>query len=182
YRPLILENVALIRFLLKPLEHRVDGVDEVKNGGVRAGHWRFVLELELAGGSRKNIRLPQFQSLKLAGGVFELLVLHQLADQFPARIFAFLLTFEFRALLDRKQFTALDEHERRRHDEEFAGDLQVQQSHRLDILDELRGQSRQIHLVNIDLLLLDQVQEQVERAFENFEFYLILSHRNGPPS
>ena len=52
----------------------------------------------------------------------------KLADEFPARIFALLLAFDLHLLVSGKQLTAFDVHQGRGHDEEFAGDFQVEQA------------------------------------------------------
>ena len=54
--------------------------------------------------------------------------------------------------------------------------FKVQQAHGLDIIKKLRGQLCQVHLVNIDFLLLNQVEEQIEGAFENLKFYVVFGH------
>jgi hypothetical protein len=37
------------------------------------------------------------------------------------------------------------------------------------VRDELRGELGEVDLVNVHLLLFDEIKEQVERAFKNFE-------------
>ena len=58
----------------------------------------------------------------------------------------------------------------------IAGDFQVEQPHGLDVIDELGGQPGEVDLVNINLLLSYQIKEQIERAFEDLEFYRIIGH------
>ena len=83
-------------------------------------------------------------------------------------------------LVHRQQFAALDVHERRGHHEEFAGDLQVELPHQVDVFDELGGQLGEVDLVNVHLLLLDQIKKQIERAFKDLEFDFIFRHARQP--
>jgi hypothetical protein len=40
----------------------------------------------------------------------------------------------------------------------------------------LRGELREIDFVNIDLFFFDEVQKEIERAFEDFKFYFVFGH------
>ena len=91
------------------------------------------------------------------GGVLEFFVFDELTDQFPARVFAFLLAFHLHLLVHGQQFAALDIHERRGHDEEFAGDLQIELAHEVDVFDELRGEPREVDLINVHLIKKEEV-------------------------
>jgi hypothetical protein len=128
--------------------------------------------------ARGERRSPE--GFELRRRIFEFLVLDQLPDQLPARVLPVVLVLGLRLLVHRQQLAALDIHERGGHDQELAGHLEVQQPHGLDVLDKLARQARQVDLVNVHLLLLDQVKEQVERAFKDLEFYFILTHGPRP--
>ena len=69
--------------------------------------------------------LPFFQHLQLGRCVLELLVRHQLPDQFPARILPVVLLFRLHLLVHRQQLPALDVHQRGRHHQKFTRHLQV---------------------------------------------------------
>src|SRR5205814_656525 len=75
-----------------------------------------------------------------------------------------------------QQFAALDVHECRGHHEKLAGDFEVELAHDLDVFDELRGERGEVDLVNVHLLLLDQIKQQVEWTFEDFEFDFVFGH------
>ena len=90
----------------------------------------FGLKLQFDRQARENVFLLDFELLQLRGGIFEFFVFDELTDQFPTRILPFLFALDLHLLLHGQQFAALDIHQRRGHDEEFAGDLQVQQAHR----------------------------------------------------
>jgi Glycosyl transferase family 2 len=67
-------------------------------------------------------------------------------------------------------------HEGGGHYEEFAGDLEIQQPHGIDIGDELASEGRQIDFIDIDLFLFNKVEQQVEGTFEDFEFDFVICH------
>ena len=116
----------------------------------------------------------------LGGGILEFLVFNQLADEFPARILAFLFAFDLRLLIGGQQFAAFDVHERRGHDEEFAGDFKVEFTHEVNVFDELRGQPGEVDRVNVHFLLFDEVKEQIQRAFKNLELNFVFRHARQP--
>src|SRR5437773_10461432 len=109
-------------------------------------------------------------------GFLELFVFDQLPDQFPARI-VLLRFFLGWLLIDRKQAAALDVKKVRRHDDEFAGHVDVQFLERLQILEVLPGDALDGDVVDVELVALDQIKQEVERALENLEFdFVIGSH------
>ena len=112
------------------------------------------------------LRRPQLLALvQQLGRRLELLVLEQPADERVARIF--LLAFDAgRRLRPRQQHLRLDVNQRRRHHEELAGDVEVQLLHQLDGVEILLRDERDRNVVDVDLVLLDQVEQQVERALE----------------
>ena len=118
-------------------------------------------------------------NLQLRSGVFEFFVFDELADEFPARIFAFLLVFDLHLLIDGQKFAALDVHERGGHHEEFAGDVEIEHAHDFDVFDELGGELGEVDFVNIDFFLPDEVEKQIERAFEDFKFDFVFGHFFG---
>ena len=106
-------------------------------------------------------------------------VFDELADEFPARVFALVLALHGHLLIHGQQLAALDVHERRGHDEKLAGEVEVEHPHDLDVFDELRGELREVDLVDVHLLLLDEVEEEVERAFKDLELDFVIGH--APP-
>src|ERR1039458_394178 len=109
-RPFVFEDVPPVFRSAEPLEDDVDGVDQVEDGGFRA---RGLLrrKFQFAGCARENVFLPGFEDLELRRGILEFLVFDQLADQFPARVFALIFAFHLRLLLNGQQFAALDIHQ-----------------------------------------------------------------------
>src|SRR5580698_7614841 len=155
--PFVLEDVALF----EALQHAVDGVKQVENGNVRFRRGRGGFKFQFSRQARKNIFLLGFTNLQLRGGVLEFFIFDELADQFPARVFAFVLAFDDDLLIHWQEFAALDIHERRGHHEKFAGDLKIEFAHEVNVRDELRGELGEIDFVNIHFLLLDEIKQQV---------------------
>jgi hypothetical protein len=56
--------------------------------------------------------------------------------------------------------------ERRRHDEVFARHVDVQLLHQRDVFDVFRGNERDRDVAHVELVLLDQVEQEVERPLE----------------
>jgi len=79
-------------------------------------------------------------------------------------------------LIHGQQLAALDIHERRGHHEELAGDLEIELAHHLDVFDELRGELGEIDRIDVHLLLLDEIEEQIQRAFKDLEFDFVFGH------
>jgi hypothetical protein len=59
--------------------------------------------------------------------------------------------------------------QRRRHDEELAGDVEIQLLHQLDRLEILRGDQRDRDVVDADFVLPDEMKEQIERSLKLIE-------------
>ena len=77
--------------------------------------------------------------------------------------------FLFRAAFDRQKHAALDVHQRRGHDEEVTGELEVIFFLGTQDLEVLLRDLLDRDIVDIDLVLADQEQEQVQRTFEDVE-------------
>ena len=120
------------------------------------------------------------QCLQLVGGVLKFFVLHQFADEFPARILTFLLLLGLHLLLHGQQLLALDVHERAGHHEEFAGDLNVEFAHEIDVLNKFARNLGEVHLVDVHFLLLHQVKQEIHRPLKHLEFDFIFRHVRAP--
>ncbi len=115
--------------------------------------------------------------MQLRGGFLELFVFDQLPDQFPARIVLFRLLLG-RLLIDRKQAAALDVKKVGRHDDEFAGHVDVQLLESLEVFEVLPGDALDRDVVDVELVALDQIKQEIEWALENLELDLVIgSHR-----
>jgi hypothetical protein len=101
---------------------------------------------------------------QLRGGL-ELLVLEEAPHERIARIF-FVHWIAGGGFRPRQQELALDVDERRRHHQELAGDVQVELLHQVEIFEVLLGDDRNLDVVDVHLVLLDQMNQQIERTFE----------------
>ncbi len=95
-----------------------------------------------------------------------LLVLEQAAHQLGARVFGFLALGR---LLGRQQHARLDLDQHRRHQQVLGGELEVGLAHFVDVAQVLPRQPRHRDVEDVEVLLADQVEQQVERAFEGLE-------------
>jgi len=129
--------------------------------------------IEYCGIIGENIFLLARAIVQLCGCVLELLVFDQLPDQFPARVVLFRF-IGWRLLIEREQTAAFNVKEVRSHDDEFAGHVDVQFFERIEIFEVLPGNVLDRDVVNADLVALDQIQQQIERALENFELDLVV--------
>ena len=105
------------------------------------------------------------------GRDLELLVLEQAPYQQVARIFL-VPRVAGRGFGPRQQHLALDVNQRRRHDEELAGEVEVQLLQQVQVLEVLLRDDRDLDVIHVHLVLLDQMDEQVERAFERLQLDL----------
>lgn len=106
------------------------------------------------------------QALKVLGRLLELLVLDELPYQLRPGVLD--LGLILRAPLRRgKQQAALDVHQLGSHEDELPGDLEVEHLHQVQVSEILVGDLDDRDVPDIHLLLPDQVQEQVQRSFED---------------
>ena len=89
-------------------------------------------------------------------------------DERVARIF-FLALYAGRCFRPWQQHLRLDVDERRRHHQELARDVEVELLHQLNRLEVLRRDQRNRNVVDVDLVLLDQMKEEVNRTLEVLE-------------
>ena len=100
----------------------------------------------------------------------------------------FLLDIFFgRLFRPRQEGAALDVHEVRGHHDELRGEIDVENLEGLDVCEVLLGNPFDRDVLDIDFVLLDEVEEEIEGAFEDFELDLVVgsfhapSHRGGRP-
>jgi hypothetical protein len=60
----------------------------------------------------------------------------------------------------------LDVNQRGGHHEELPDDVEVQLLHQIQVIEVLLRDERDRNVVDVDLVLLDEVQQQIERTFE----------------
>src|ERR1035437_3199697 len=91
-------------------------------------------------------------------------MLQQPVDQFVPRIFLFLRR---RIRIARQEHFRLDVNQHRGHINKFGRHVHIEFANFLDVGQILRRDARDGNVINVDILLADQVQQQVERAFVN---------------
>src|SRR5439155_18956563 len=100
--------------------------------------------------------------------VLELFVLEQAVYELGARVF---LVFGRRRGVRRKQHPRFDVDQRGRHENKFTRKVDIQLLEQMEIVEVLFGDPGDGNVVDIDLLLADQVEQQVERAFVDFDLH-----------
>jgi len=165
--PFVLEDVARVAFaFFEALQHAVDGVEQLENVKRPVfGRGRGGCKFQFSRQTRKNIFLLGFAHLQLRGGVLEFLY-RRAGGSIPSAGLRLRPRPRPRPADPPAEVRALDIHERRGHHEKFAGDLEIELAHQVNVRDELRGELGEVDLVNVHLLLLDEIKEQVERAFK----------------
>ena len=139
----------------------------------------MAIALQTGPAARKDPLLFQRARVQLRRRFLEFLVFDQLPNQVPARI-VLRRIFVRRLLIDRQEAAALQVNQIRRHDDELARDVDVQLLEGLEIFEVLAGDPFERDFVNVDLVLLDQVKQQIERTFENLELDLVISFHAAP--
>jgi hypothetical protein len=113
---------------------------------------------------------------ELGGGLLEFFVLEELMDEFPARI-----DFVVRVGVGidgvealGEEHAALNFHQRGGHDEELAGDVEVERLHRAESFEVLFRDGLDRNIVDIDLVFPDEKKEKIKRAFEDLQLDAII--------
>ena len=112
-----------------------------------------------------DVTLHAFQRVHVFGGSLESLVFLESANQFRAGIVLFLAV----SRRSRQQHSRLDLGQRRRHDQVFSGQFELHVLHELDVARVLDGDFGYGNVEDIQVLPPDQIQQQIQRAFEGFE-------------
>jgi hypothetical protein len=125
-------------------------------------------QLDEFGRSRERVAVDAVQFFDIHRRALETLVLLQPAHQFRARVGFFLA----RRSRSWQQHARLDLGQRRGHDEVFAREFQLHAAHHVDVRHVLPRDLGDRDVEDVDVLPADQVEQQVERAFEGLEEHL----------
>jgi len=180
YRVTIIDDIAEIMGFLEALEDILESTDQVENRDFRecwrSFRWHF-LGIRLVGEAALLLELPQ---RKEAGGVFEFFVFDELTDKFPTRIVV-LRIFLGRLLHPRQQGAAFQIHQIGSHHDELGGKVNIEQLEGVDVVEILPGDVFDGNRVDVDLVFFDEVEQEVERTFEDFEadFVVVGFHGAG---
>src|SRR5439155_19824431 len=142
-------------------EHRLERVEEAEHAdGEKLARFRI---LELRRGAPLEVEPALgLEPAQVLGGLLETAVLEELTDESRARILLLLLGNR-----RREQHARLDPHQGRGHDQELAGDLQVELAHQLQRVEVLPRDLGDGYVGDLELLLLDQMEQEIQRAIED---------------
>src|SRR6266513_4635397 len=166
------ENLLQILPRLHPLDHFLKRMDQLENPNFVQRQRRF-RDGDTAAIAGENPFLIERAVVQLRGGFLEFFVFDQLADQVPARI-VLLRVFLRRLLIEGKQAAALEINQIGRHHDELAGNIDLQFLESLEVFEVLPRDPFDRNIGNIDLVSLDQVKQEIERPFKNFELNLVV--------
>ena len=125
--------------------------------------------LEVAHAAGVGSPLLRLHGPQVLGGLLESAVLQELADELLSVESVELLRFELPLLLAREEFPGLEGKELRGHDQELAGDAQLGFVGILEEGEVLVGDLRHGDRARVQLVVVDQVEEEVQRAREDVE-------------
>ena len=149
---------------VRPVQHFLEGQQQLAQVHVRLRLFAHVLGA--ARGGDLKIPLLARQVVDVLGGLLEALVFLQPADQLGARVLRLVLFIVHRS---RQQGARFNLAQHRRHHQIFRGQLQVHGLHQLHVLHVLSRDLGHGDVENIQVLPLDQVQQQIQRAFERLQ-------------
>ena len=78
-------------------------------------------------------------------------------------------------MIKRKEAAAFEINEIRRHNDELARKVDLQFLEGLEIFQVLAGDSFEGNVVDVDLVALDQVKQEVKRAFKNLKLNFVIA-------
>ncbi len=150
--------------LLRAIEHVAERGHEAEQIDFHLGLGRLADDLGDAAVRTAPLRAPlNLLLVQQLGRGLEPLMLEQAAHERLARI---LLGILLRGIVARQQHPRLDVDERRRHHEKFTGDIETQFGHQIQVFEVLLRDEDDRDVVDVHLVLLDEVQQQIERALE----------------
>ncbi|SLM48652.1 protein of unknown function [Nitrospira japonica] len=109
--------------------------------------------------------------VQLAGGILVALVFEQPPHEFLARIRPVILVLH--GFVDRQQHLRLDLEQRGGHDQKLPRNGEIQLGHRFEVVEVLAGDQRDGNVIDIDLALLDEMQQKIERPLEILDANLV---------
>ena len=174
-RNLLVLDLADDEFLGEAAEDEVKGVPEVDTIGGLEGAIEFA-DAEFGNVAGEQVLLEGDELVELVGGFLEFFVLEELVDEFPPRIHGVVVigAVIHGGVAAGKEETALNLHQGSGHDEELAGDLEVELLQGAQDIEVLFGDRLDGDVIDIDLVFPDEEKEEVERAFKDRQFDAII--------
>jgi len=169
----VIDDVAEVMGFLEAFEDVLEGADEVEDGDFREGGRFFGGFVSGIGLEGEAALLVEFAEGEETGCVLEFFVFDELADEFPAWVIVFDVFFGglFGAWEEGSGFQV---HQVRRHDDELRGEVDVEEFEGIDVIEILFGDFLDGDRVDIELVLFDEVEQEIERALEDFELDFVI--------
>jgi len=145
------------------LEDLLEDADEVNEGDDEFALGGFVV-IEGFVGLGPDVFFDLLLLVKKLSGIFEFFVLEEALDEFFARVGG--LLFGGGERVGREKHFGFDVDERGRHVDEFGGDIHIEFLELVEVGEVLGGDYGDGDVMNVHFLLFDEVEEEVERAFE----------------
>ena len=157
----------MVREHVAAREHLLEGQEHFLQRHLRrdAHH----LAIDQLGRRHPGVALEARDAVDALGGALEALVLLQTAHELGARIG---ILARLGGVHARQQHARFDLGERRRHQQVFAGQLELQHLHELDVTGVLSRDLGDRDVQNVEVLPADQIEQQIERALEGLEKHL----------
>src|SRR6267143_2273549 len=147
------------RHFLPPLQHLLEHFHQIHQRNHQIALGPFVV-IERLVRLRPHVLFNLLLLVQKLSRVLEFLVFHQALHQFRPRITR--RVFRLPQRIRRQQHFRLDVNQRSRHINKFRRNIHVQLFQFVQILQILRRDFRNLYVVNIHLLLLNQIQQQVQ--------------------
>ncbi len=153
------------RDFLAPLEDLLENAHQIHERDDQLGFRAFAL-VEAEVGLRPYVLLYLLLLVEELRSALEFFVFDEAMHEFRARIFLALGAGE---RIGWQEHLRLDVNQRRGHVNEIGGDVHVELFELVKIIEILARDLRDGNVVNVDFLLLDEIEQEIERAFVMFE-------------
>ena len=156
-------------FCFQPVEHSRQGREQLEH--LNAQRWLQIQIITERIAAAPDVILTPLILLpaQLQGGLLEAFVLQQPSHQLGTRV----LLIELLLHLNRQQQARLDAQQCGGHHQEIAGIVQRQKLDDLKILQKLVSDRGDGNVVDVDLVLLDQVQQKIQRPLKSRQLDLV---------
>ena len=153
----------VVLYQLGALENVLPGRLQLVHAHVRKARLQALLDVDLR---LEEVATILRQLVELGGSEFHLLIFKQAAHQLGARVFSL---FAFGHLFRGQQHARLDLDQHGRHQQVFRSQLQVAGADLIDIAQILARHTRHRDVKDVEVLLANQIQQQVQRAFKGLQ-------------
>ncbi len=174
----VINDIAEIVGFLEAFENVLEGADEIEDRDFRKSRRFFGGFVAWIGLMGETALLIDFAKGEETCCVLEFLVFDELANEFPARVVVFNI-FLGRLFGAREKGSGFDVHQVGRHHNELGSEVDVEELESIDVIEVLLGDLLDRNGVDVQLVLFDQVEQEIERAFEDFELDFVIGVFQG---